>query len=289
MDDIIDIHPHVLSADQAAYPLAPVGGKVSGWAAARPVTAEQLLAGMDATGIAQAALVQASTAYGYDNSYVLDSAARFPDRFVVVGCLDPLAPDVPARLAELAGHPTVAGVRLFTAGSTLDHQAQWLSAEATAPFWAAAGESGLPVCVQMRLSAMDQLISVLERYPSTRIVLDHMAYPPIAPGQERTAFEALAPLARYPQLHLKLTIRNIGPLATADADAFLSPLLDAFGSERIAWGSNFPAADQPLPALVEMARTVLAAVPGADRVNILAATARRLYPALTAPASRRRA
>jgi predicted TIM-barrel fold metal-dependent hydrolase len=89
--EIIDIHPHVLSADQAAYPLAPLGGKVSGWASTRPVTAEQFLAAMDATGIAKAALVQASTAYGYDNSYVLDSAARHPDRFAAIACVDPLA------------------------------------------------------------------------------------------------------------------------------------------------------------------------------------------------------
>jgi predicted TIM-barrel fold metal-dependent hydrolase len=280
VDEIIDIHPHVLATDQAAYPLAPVGGKVSGWASTRPVTAEQLLAQMDATGIAQAALVQASTAYGYDNSYVLDSAARYPDRFVAVGCLDPLAPDTPAKVAELAGLPQLAGIRLFTTGSTLPGQAQWLSDEATAPFWAAAEGTGLPVCVQMRLSAADQLISVLERYPSARIVLDHMAYPPIAPGQERAAFDELAPLAKYPQLHLKLTIRNIEPLATADAGAFLGPLLDAFGSERIAWGSNFPAAEQPLATLAELARSVLAILPGPDRASILAGTARRLYPSL---------
>lgn len=281
MEEIIDIHPHVLATDRAAYPLAPVGGKVSGWASTRPVTTEQLLTEMDATGIAKAALVQASTAYGYDNGYVLDSAARHPDRFVAIGCVDPLAQDTAARVAELAQLPQLAGIRLFTTGSTLPNQAQWLSDEATAPFWNAASDAGLPVCVQMRLSAVDQLVSVLERYPSARIVLDHMAYPEIAPGQERAAFDELAPLAKYQQLHLKLTIRNIEPLARADAGAFLGPLLDAFGSERIAWGSNFPAAEQPLATLVELASTVLSVVPSPDQANVFAGTARRLYPALS--------
>ena len=281
MAEIIDIHPHVLSDDQTAYPLAPVGGKVSGWASTRPVTTEQLLAGMDATGIAQAALVQASTAYGYDNSYVLDSAAAHPDRFVAIGCVDPLAPDTAAKVAELAKLSQLAGIRLFTTGSTLPKQAQWLSDEATAPFWQAASDAGLPVCVQMRLSAAEQLVTVLEQYPSARIVLDHMAYPPIAPGQERAAFDELASLAKYPQLTLKLTIRNIEPLASADAGAFLGPLLAAFGSERIAWGSNFPAAEQSLATLVELAQTVLSVVSEADRASIFAGTARRLYPALT--------
>jgi predicted TIM-barrel fold metal-dependent hydrolase len=278
--DIIDIHPHVLSADQSAYPLAPLGGSVSGWASTRPVTAEQLLAGMDELGIAKATLVQASTAYGYDNSYVLDSAARYPDRFAAVACADPLAPDAGPTVRKLAAHPRLAGIRLFTTGSTMPGQAQWLNDEQTYPFWAAAADAGAPVCVQMRLAGKDQLTDVLDRFPGARIVLDHMAYPPIAPGKEREAAEQLFPLAKYPQLYLKITIRNTEPLAECDAREFLGPLLDAFGSSRIAWGSNFPAAEQPLATLVELARTVLGELPDSDRDAIFSGTARALYPAL---------
>jgi len=278
--DIFDIHPHVLSADQSAYPLAPLGGSVSGWASTRPVTAEQLLAGMDAAGIAKAALVQASTAYGYDNSYVLDSAARYPDRFAAVACADPLAPDAAEMVRKLAAHPRLAGIRLFTTGSTMPGQAQWLNDEQTYPFWVAAADAGAPVCVQMRLAATDQLTDVLERFPATRVVLDHMAYPPIAPGQERAAADQLTPLAKYPQLYLKMTVRNTEPLAESDPQEFLGPLLDAFGPTRIAWGSNFPAAEQPLATLVELARTVLAKLPEGDQAAIFSGTARSLYPAL---------
>jgi hypothetical protein len=58
---VVDIHPHVIAADHARYPLAPVGDKLSAWAARRPVTCEQLLAAMDGAGGAQAVLVQAYT------------------------------------------------------------------------------------------------------------------------------------------------------------------------------------------------------------------------------------
>lgn len=278
--EIIDIHPHILSDDPADYPLAPVGGTVSGWAGTRPVTAEQLLAGMDGAGIAKAALVQASTAYGYDNRYVLDSATRYPDRFVAVGCVDPLAPDAADTVRAAARTPRFAGIRLFTTGSTMPGQADWLSHESTHPFWSAAQEAGLPVCVQMRIAGMPQLIDVVERFPGVTVVLDHMAYPAIAPGREEAAFREIEPLAAYPQVFLKFTMRNTVPLATADAGRFLLPLLDAFGSDRIAWGSNFPAAEQSLPELVGLARAPLSALPETDRANILAGTARRLYPAL---------
>jgi len=280
VSEVIDIHPHILSADRAAYPLAPVGGTVSGWASTRPVTAEQLLSEMDTVGIAKAALVQASTAYGYDNRYVVDTARRFPDRFAAVCCVDPLAADAAKTVAEWAGDPQIAGIRLFTTGSTMPGQAGWLNDEATFPFWSAAQDAGVPVCVQMRLTGSDQLVDVLERFPSATVVLDHMAYPSIGPGTERAAFDELAGLATYPRLFLKMTMRNTVPLVASDAHLFLDPLLHAFGAERIAWGSNFPAAEQSLGDLLALATDALAGISAEDRRTILGTTARRLYPAL---------
>jgi hypothetical protein len=73
------------------------------------------------------------------------------------------------------------------------------------------------------------------------------------------------------------------PFWTAVAEAgtpVCVPLLDTFGASRIAWGSNFPAAEQPLGALAELARTVLGKLPAADRDAIFSGTARALYPAL---------
>jgi predicted TIM-barrel fold metal-dependent hydrolase len=117
--DVIDTHTHIISEDLTGYPRAPIGGKQSEWASSRPVDAEGLLARMDEAGIRQAVLVQATTAYGHDNSYVLDSYRRRPDRFVAVGTFDPLAPDAGARLAAGCGDGGLAGVRPFTSGSTV--------------------------------------------------------------------------------------------------------------------------------------------------------------------------
>ena len=64
----IDIHPHIISGDATRYPLAPLGGHQSDWSRTRPVTLEQLVAAMDTAGVQKAAIVQASTCYGHDNS-----------------------------------------------------------------------------------------------------------------------------------------------------------------------------------------------------------------------------
>jgi hypothetical protein len=64
----------------------------------------------------------------------------------------------------------------------------------------------------------------------------------------------------HPALHLKLTHRTLEPLQAVgtEAAAFLDPVLSAFVADRIAWGSNLPAAEQSLPDLVILAQDVLA-------------------------------
>ncbi|MGW2822664.1 amidohydrolase family protein [Streptomyces sp. NPDC001443] len=280
--DIIDTHCHVIAADQDRYPWSPIGGKASAWATSRPVTAEDMAERMDQAGIQRSVLVQATTAYGYNNSYVLDSRAARPDRFIAVGTFDPLAPDAPARLATAVTGQGLAGVRLFTSGSTVPTQGEWFAAPESYDFWEAAGELDVTVCLQMRLGpASRQLAEVLERFPGVRVFLDHIGYPDIASSPARAGKE-VAQLAAHPNLYLKLTHRNLEPLHAAGEEAieFLTPVIDAFGAGRIAWGSNLPAAEQSLTGLVDLARTVLAPLPDPVKEEILAGTAQRLYPSL---------
>lgn len=280
--DIVDSHCHVISADEAAYPRAPLGGKQSKWASERPLTADQLLAQMDAVGITQAVLVQATTAYGYDNSYVLDSASKHRDRFIAVGTFDPLAPDAAARLEDGIRSGLV-GVRLFTTGSTVAEQGLWFADAATDEFWAAAAAARVPVCLQLRLGADTRpaLASLLDRFPDAVVLLDHCGYPDVRSSPD-TAAEELAELATFPGLHLKLTHRTLEGLDDLGERAleFLTPLIGAYGSGRIAWGSNCPAAKQPLAELRALAQRVLAPLTVDQRARIVNDTARTLYTGL---------
>ncbi|MFC5827836.1 amidohydrolase family protein [Nonomuraea insulae] len=279
--NVIDTHCHVISQDLARYPRAPLGGKQSVWAQSRPVSAEGMAARMDEAGVARAVLVQATTAYGYDNSYVVDSTRQRPGRFVAVGTFDPLRPDAASALAA-AIDGGLAGVRLFTSGSTVPVQGEWFAAPETYAFWEKAGELDVTICLQMRLGpATKQLREVLERFSGVRVLLDHLGYPDIA-ASPSAAGKEVADLARHANLHLKLTHRNLERLSEAGKEAagFLEPVIEAFGAGRIAWGSNCPAAEQTLPELVRLAEEVLADLPEGAREEIFAGTARRLYPGL---------
>src|SRR5690348_16354618 len=82
----VDTQAHVVSGDQAKYPLNPpldfdpMGTARSKWYDAPDLAAEDLLGRMDATGVDRAVLVQAFSSYQYDNSYTADAAAAHPDR-----------------------------------------------------------------------------------------------------------------------------------------------------------------------------------------------------------------
>ena len=115
---IHDIHPHIITTDEVRYPRDPLGGTQSGWSKDRPTTTDQMLVAMDAAGVSKAALVQASTCYGFDNTYVVDAVAAHPNRFTGVFSVDMLAPDAPQKIRHWVDRK-LSGLRLFTAGSTM--------------------------------------------------------------------------------------------------------------------------------------------------------------------------
>jgi L-fuconolactonase len=281
MATIIDIHPHIIASDTKRYPLAPLGGHQSDWSRTRPVSTEQMIAAMDKAGVDKSAIVQASTCYGHDNSYVADAVAAHPDRFTGVFSVDVLAPDASARMRYWVSRG-LAGMRLFTIGSTMPDQASWLDDPKTYPAWETAGELGLSICLQMSAKAFPQMIKMTERFPKVRIILDHMARPVLEDGPPYAAAASLFDLARHPSVYLKLTPRSFieSRNGKATPESFFAKLVAAFGAQRLAWGSNYPSSEGSLPELLALAKSSLASLPQGDRDWIFGKTAQTLYPAL---------
>jgi L-fuconolactonase len=200
----IDIHPHIIAHDEARYPLAPLGGHQSDWSRTRPVSTEQMIAAMDEAGVDKSAIVQASTCYGHDNSYVADAVAAHPGRFTGVFSVDVLAPDAPERMRHWRSR-NLTGMRLFTIGSTMKTQADWIDDPLVYPAWETAGELGIPICMQMSKQAFPQLVNLVKRFPQVRVILDHLARPVLEDGPPYAAAASLFELAQYPRIYLKVT------------------------------------------------------------------------------------
>ncbi|RQM45731.1 amidohydrolase [Paraburkholderia bannensis] len=283
MSVVIDTHTHAISPDTQRYPLAPVGGHQSEWSAKRPVDYEGLLASMDEAGIDRAVVVQASTVYGNDNSYVVDAVRAHPDRFAGVFSIDVLASDAVTQMQRWldAG---LSGLRLFTTGSTMPGQAGWLDDERSYPVWDYAQRHGVSICLQMTAQGIPALLNMLARFPDVRVLLDHLARPELAGGPPYEAAAPLFSLASHQGVYLKLTNRTIAAAAQGASTPaqFFPRVLDAFGAKRIAWGSNFPAAEGALSQLLTEARESLSMLPTEAQQAIFSGTARAVYPSLAA-------
>ncbi|MDB5780436.1 amidohydrolase family protein [Caballeronia mineralivorans] len=281
MTFVVDTHTHVIAADTKRYPLAPVGGHQSEWSVERPVSFEALLAAMDAAEIDRAIVVQASTVYGNDNSYVVDAVQAHPDRFSGVFSIDVLAADSITQMQRWL-NAGLSGLRLFTTGTTMPGQAGWLDDERSFPAWEYAQRHAIPVCLQMTALGIPALLNMLARFPDIRVLLDHLARPDLAGGPPYAEAAPLFSLVAHPGVFLKLTNRTIREASRGASTpaAFFQRVLAEFGAARIAWGSNFPAAEGSLPDLLAEARGSLSMLPAEARAAIFGGTARTIYPAL---------
>jgi predicted TIM-barrel fold metal-dependent hydrolase len=278
---IIDIHPHVIATDNVRYPLQPLGGNQSTWSRDRPTPYDKMVEAMDQAGVAKSAIVQASTAYGHDNSYVAEAIAAHPRRFTGVFSIDMLAADNVEKMKHWLARG-FSGMRLFTTGSTMPGQATWFDDPRTFPAWQHASDTGTPVCMQMTPQGFPQLRGLLERFPKVKIILDHLARPQLVDGPPFTADQEFLGLSRYPNVFLKLTPLNVSPAnwGKATPETFFGALIKAYGANRIAWGSNFPATEGTLKEILGKAQQALSSVSAADREWIFGKTALTLYPGL---------
>lgn len=282
MASIIDIHPHIVSPDTQKYPLDPLGGTQSTWSTERPTTYDDLLRAMDEAGVAKAAIVHSSTAYGYDNRYVADAVQAVPARFTGVYSIDVLAPDA-VKTFDAWLDRGCSGMRLFTTGSTLPDQATWFADPKTYPFWEHAAAKNIPVCVQMKQAGIPLLRQIMDRFPKVRIILDHLSQTPFQDGPPYGGTADFLALAKYPQVYLKITPINVTPKGgwgKGAPDTFFGKMIDKFGAERIGWGSNFPNSVGTLKEILNAAQKAFSFAKSSDQDRIFGKTALELYPRL---------
>lgn len=284
-----DSHAHLVSSDQTAYPPNPVSGRLTPGEFDNPMTVERLIAAMDQEGVRRACAVQRAHVYGYDNSYTLDSAARFPDRLRTVVVVDARDPATPAQLADLVSERGIAGVR-FSAPSFPAAPIDWLeSAEARAS-WRASADLGLPICVHVLHVQRDQVLPALARriaeFPDATVVVDHVGgahaaavergwleSQSLAPGEE--FFEPALRLAEFPGVVMKVS--DINMEGSPDPAAFVERIVALFGSDRLIWGSDIGQSRAPYAHMWDLARAGLAGLAESVSCKILYDNAERIY------------
>ena len=276
VDGDIDAHVHVWTPDIAQYPLAS-GFDVSQMKPAS-FTPEELFVHTKANGVGRIVLIQMSY-YRFDNRYMLDTMDRFPGVFSGVAIVDESAADPAGAMRELAAKG-VRGFRINPGGTPLD---AWIGSPGMAKMWGAAADEGLAICPLIGPEALPAIGKMCERFPKTRVVIDHFARIGADGVIRDEQLESLARLADHAHVHVKISaFYALGKKQPPYTD--LAPMIrrmrDAFGADRLLWASDCPYQVGPgheYAAAIRLVREGLDFLSDQEKAAILHDTAERVF------------
>ncbi len=187
-----------------------------------------------------------------------------------MGKLDVAAPDAPEALKAWRTHPGMLGVRL--AFNSPDSRRQLIERSADW-FWGAAAALDLPVMI-LSPGLLPLIADIAQTYSSLRIVVDHLAIPRGAKGP--AAFELMPELlaiSRYPNVSVKAAglpaYAMNEPFPYASLHEPLRHIFEAFGPDRMFWGTDLTRMTSSYRECAEMFTESLPWLKGEDLAKVM--------------------
>jgi predicted TIM-barrel fold metal-dependent hydrolase len=239
--EFIDAHVHLWTRDFCRRPLAP------GWSQEQMTPPafgpEHLLAHSRPAGVTRVVLIQ-MVFYGDDNSYMLDCMSNYPGVFAGVAVVDEHGVDPAGTMVHLHRN----GVRGIRIVPPQPGDKQWLTGEGMRAMWATAARLSMAMCLLIDPEDLAAVERMCREFPTTRVVIDHCARLSLSSGDFDAKLARLCSLRSHPNIYIKLSafyfLEPQGPpyrLVTP----LLGRLVDAFGPDRLMWGSDCPFQVQP--------------------------------------------
>jgi L-fuconolactonase len=227
---IIDPHVHVWTHD-SRFPWAKETTKPP----EKDATPEMLLELMRANGVERTVIIQVIH-YRWDNSYLASVLRRYSQYFKGVARVNPESPAGPDDLSRLVDQG-FRGVRISPAA---DASGDWIRGPLMPPLWKRCHELAVPMTVLTSIDRMPDVAALVEKFPELTVVIDHMAD---CPADDPERLKKLLALERYPRVFVKISHTwsvSREPYPYADAQSQVKRLYDAFGPQRLMWGTDWP-------------------------------------------------
>jgi L-fuconolactonase len=272
---IVDAHHHLWDPAARAYPW--MTGPFAPLAVRRDV--DDLRRTVAPLGVTATVAVQAVADEG--ETAELLRIARDSGGLVagVVGWIDLTAAGAGERIAALRAGPggdRLVGIRHLVQ----DEDADWLDRADARAGLAAVARAGLTYDLLLLPRHLPAAVRLARELPELPLVLDHGAKPPIAAGGWEPWSSDLGALAGCEHVHCKLSgLVTEAPWAgwrSAGVERYAARLLDAFGPERLMYGSDWPVCTLAAryDEVLGLARSALDA---SETAAVLGGTARRFY------------
>jgi L-fuconolactonase len=281
--DVVDAHHHLWDPSLRDYPWMARPGLEG---LRRRFELGELQALTADAGVRRTVLVQAVS--DPEETASLLSVADASDDVVagVVGWADLGDPALPARidaLRALTGGHLLVGLRHQVED---EPEMDWLCRPEVLAGLAGVARAGLVFDLLIRPDQLDSAVRAVDaverRAPEGRFVLDHGAKPPIGRDGWRRWASDVARLAERPQVVCKLSglFTEVPPgKPLTDAEPSAHHLLDRFGADRIAFGSDWPVSTlaATYDDVLRHTTDLLAGCSGDERRAVLSGTATRIY------------
>jgi L-fuconolactonase len=274
----IDTHQHLWNLEQVAYPwLIPAYGPLY-----RTYEAPELEPQLRQSRIDKTVLVQAMDSYA-DTDAMLAVAAQFDWVAGVVGWVPLHDPAEAARkLEEYTANPYFKGMR------HLIHEEKnpdWLLQKQVIEGLTLLAERGLPFdVVAVFPNQLKHVPTLAEKVPNLKMVIDHLAKPPLQPQDRKVWHEQLAAAAQSPNVYAKISgLNTVTPdfanWTVADIQPMIDVALTLFGADRLMFGSDWPVAvlAGDYAKVVSETEKALAGLSEADQAAIWGNTAQSFY------------
>jgi L-fuconolactonase len=207
--------------------------------AAASFSPQELLAEMDAAGVARAILIPPAHA-GNRNDVSLAASTAHPDRFAVMGRL---VLDVRENRRLVDTWMDIPGMRGMRLNLRTAQGRDWLRNGELDWFWPAAERNGIPLMIHAT-GFLREVHLVARRHPGLKICIDHFALHRESDREfllPSTAVDALCVLADCRNVSVKasaLPYFSAQPYPFADLHGFISKVVHAFGARRVFWGTD---------------------------------------------------
>ncbi len=232
----IDAHQHFWDLDRFTYRWMPPGPSVL----RRNYLPEDLAPILARNRFDGSVLVQANTVAA-EAEWMLELATRHEFIKAVVAWVDLTDPRLGERLDQLQRHPRFKGVRHPVHDEA---DPRWLLREDVLRGLAELERRDLPYDLLLRPVHLPLVPILAERFPQLRMVIDHLAKPPIARHSLEGWAEQFAAAAQYPRVWCKLsgmiTEADHRSWKTAHLLPYVAHALRCFGPERLMFGSDWP-------------------------------------------------
>ena len=212
-----------------------------------------------------------------DTNWMLALARGNPMIKGVVGWVDLADPDAPRRIAALAQHGELRGLRPMLQSI---EDTDWLLQDALRPALAAMQDHKLRFDALIQPRHLPMLARFVDRWPGLPVVIDHAAKPKAAEGlldPWRADIAALAARGVYCKLSGLRTEQEPGQPAQ-DLLPYAAHLVASFG-DRLMWGSDWPvlhlSGDDYRRWYEDADR--LTGLSGAARIRLFSGAAREFY------------